>query len=186
MQKTRVGEKQLATENTWYETFKAGGESTVQAWKQYQNSRLAELNEYHDSAVIELRSTALIPILLDELESISAYGVNGARVKNKRESKPSEFKGDVGDDEAGEAEDVEFNAGELVASTSRLTKIEKDLGMADYVVNLIERTLHQLDILTILQSKVKSDIRQDPSSFNLPFFQLQSQILGMLIEFHFG
>jgi hypothetical protein len=133
MQKTRVGEKNLAIENTWYETFKAGGESTVQAWKQYLSTKTTE-SEYEDSAVLELRNTALIPILYDELESISAYGVNGSRVKkkNRRSKKQDEF--GVGDDDLGkgvDSEDVEFSVGELVASTSKLAQINKELGLFD-------------------------------------------------------
>jgi hypothetical protein len=43
---------------------------------------------------------------------------------------------------------------------------------------MIDQTLHQLDIIAIMQAKVKSDIRLEKAvQFNLPFFQLQAQIL---------
>lgn len=80
IQKLKIEERNnnvADTENSWYETFKNGGlglaytgESAVQAWKNYLQSRVVDTNEYEESGVFELRNTALLPLLLDELDSI--------------------------------------------------------------------------------------------------------------------
>lgn len=172
IQKTKLEEKQINSDNTWYETFKAGGESTVYAWKQFQLSKTVDNVEYDDSAVMELRSSSLIPMVLDELEAISAYGGEGSRVKKRRPSK-IDYKNDAGgggeEEAAANEEDVEFSVGEFVSSTSKLSRIEKEL----------DKTHHMLDVVAILHAKIKSDTKIDKSPTSATFYNSQFRILGL-------
>ncbi|KAJ3396441.1 hypothetical protein HDU92_003063 [Lobulomyces angularis] len=182
-QKTKIEQKHIERKSgdvTWFDTFKTGGESTIQAWITFERLAAGSNENLYDAGSSEIAGSRLLHQFEDILQFIAASSLGKAShakkkshkfVKDKTIDFP-DFPPDIEEEKLEEkainqVEEEDILPGELLKGVSKLQQIERD----------IEKTIFQIDLINILSAKQKAEVRTNSAVSVLAFSRRIAKIL---------